>query len=214
MFEKNSKLLIIGDSITDCGRARPVGEWGGLGNGYMSYIDALLQVGYPELGIRVVNQGISGDTTRHLRARWDSDVIAQKPDYLGVMIGVNDVWRSFDNPHIKEACVPLEEYTAILRELLAKTTAKKVFLMTPFFLELNKSDKFRAKLDTYCVAVKAIAEEMGHEFVDIQAAFDAFMERGVYGMTISGDRVHPNGMGSLLIAKTFLKAAGFDFGVM
>ena len=61
---KGQKILFIGDSITDCERARPVGEgqYGGIGKGYVSLIDALLQSGYPELGIRVVNMGVSANT--------------------------------------------------------------------------------------------------------------------------------------------------------
>ena len=37
------KLVILGDSITDCGRARPVGEGlpGALGNGYVNLFDAM-----------------------------------------------------------------------------------------------------------------------------------------------------------------------------
>ncbi len=63
------KLLFIGDSITDCGRARPEGEgsFGALGTGYVAYVVGLLQAVYPELGIRVVNKGISGNTVRDLK---------------------------------------------------------------------------------------------------------------------------------------------------
>ena len=36
LIESGSKLVMIGDSITDCGRAQPVGEglFGAIGNGY------------------------------------------------------------------------------------------------------------------------------------------------------------------------------------
>ncbi len=46
----NSTLLMIGDSITDCGRARPIAEginWD-LGNGYVSLIHAFLGANCPE----------------------------------------------------------------------------------------------------------------------------------------------------------------------
>ena len=45
----NSKLVMIGDSITDCGRALPVGEGLGpsLGNGYVSLVDALIRTAVP-----------------------------------------------------------------------------------------------------------------------------------------------------------------------
>lgn len=47
LLQPNTKLLFIGDSITDCGRDRPVGEGWGLGNGYVSLLHALLNSTYP-----------------------------------------------------------------------------------------------------------------------------------------------------------------------
>ncbi|MCG6198000.1 GDSL family lipase, partial [Anoxybacillus sp. LAT_38] len=74
----------------------------------------LLQAVYPELGIRVVNKGISGNTVRDLKARWKEDVIAQKPDWVSIMIGINDVWRQYDLPLMKEKHVYLDEYETTL----------------------------------------------------------------------------------------------------
>ena len=54
-------LLFIGDSITDCGRSRPIGERNGLGNGYVAIVDSLLASFYPEEPIHVVNTGIGGN---------------------------------------------------------------------------------------------------------------------------------------------------------
>jgi len=100
LLEKNAKLVMIGDSVTDCGRARPVGEglFGAIGTGYAGYVNALLDATYPERHIRVVNMGSSGNTVLDLEARWQTDVVDLKPDWLSVMIGINDVWRQFDCP--------------------------------------------------------------------------------------------------------------------
>src|SRR5690349_1984671 len=97
IIQPDSKLVMIGDSITDCGRARPVGEgpYEGLGAGYVALVDGLINAASPELRIRVVNMGISGNTVRDLKARWKSDVLDLEPDWLSVMIGINDVWRHF-----------------------------------------------------------------------------------------------------------------------
>src|SRR5688572_22437979 len=102
---------MIGDSITDAGRARPIGEGHGqLGGGYVAMVDALIGATYPERLIRVVNVGISGNTVRDLKNRWTTDVTDLKPDWLSVMIGTNDVWRQFDAPKFPEAAVHPEEY--------------------------------------------------------------------------------------------------------
>ncbi|HRG50781.1 MAG TPA: hypothetical protein PKW02_07080, partial [Pseudomonadales bacterium] len=70
LIEAGSRLLMIGASLTDCGRGRPVGEAHELGNGYVSHINALLGALYPAHGIRVLNVGVSGNTVRDLKARW------------------------------------------------------------------------------------------------------------------------------------------------
>jgi lysophospholipase L1-like esterase len=95
------KLVILGDSITDCGRARPVGEGlpGALGNGYVNLFDAMAQVDHPAWKLRVVNMGTDGETSRDLLARWDTDCDALEPDIVAVLIGINDVWRQFDSPY-------------------------------------------------------------------------------------------------------------------
>ena len=95
------KLVILGDSITDCGRARPVGEGlpGALGNGYVNLFDAMAQVDHPAWKLRVVNMGTDGETSRDLLARWDTDCDALEPDIVAVLIGINDVCRQLDSPY-------------------------------------------------------------------------------------------------------------------
>ena len=88
----------IGDSITDCERRE--GLFQGVGKGYAALVDGMLQAAYPELSIRVTDMGIGGNTVRDLQARWQTDVLDLNPDWLTVMIGINDVWRRFDQPAI------------------------------------------------------------------------------------------------------------------
>ena len=178
-IRKNSKLVMVGDSITDAGRAQPVGEGMGeaLGRGYVALVDALLGASYPELGIRVVNMGTSGNTVRDLKARWQRDALDLKPDWLSIMIGINDVWRQFDSPRQPEIAVPLQEYAQTLEALVARAlpTVQGLVLMTPFYIEPNRSDAMRARMDEYGLAVKQLAEKHGTLFVDTQAAFDAVL---------------------------------------
>ena len=139
---KSEKLLLIGDSVTDCGRTQPVAEglFDPLGRGYVTMIDALLTSTYPERGIRVINVGNGGNTVRDLKARWDRDVIGLKPDWLSIDIGVNDVWRQFDLPRLPHVHVNLEEYAETYEALVAQTRPmlKGLILMTPHYLEPNR----------------------------------------------------------------------------
>lgn len=210
----NDKLVMIGDSITDCGRSRPIGEGlgGALGNGYVSIAAGLLQSVYPQLAARVVNVGSSGHTVRDLAERWQTDVLDLAPDWVSVMIGTNDVWRQYDQPYIKESHVYAEEYEETLSELVEKTLThvKGIVLMTPFYLEPNRSDAMRATMDQYGGIVKRIAENHGTLFVDTQAAFDRVLAH-IYPATIAWDRVHPSAAGHITLAKAFLDALGFSW---
>lgn len=211
-LRKNNKLVMVGDSITDAGRAQPVGEGLGeaLGRGYVALVDALLGAAYPELGIRVVNMGMSGNTVRDLKARWQRDVLDLEPDWLSIMIGINDVWRQFDSPRQPEIAVPLDEYAQTLDELVAqaRSNVQGLVLMTPFYIEPNKSDAMRARMDEYGAAMKQLAQKHGALFVDTQAAFDAVLAH-YYPATLAWDRVHPGQTGHMVLARAFLTALDF-----
>jgi len=212
LFEKNKVLLMIGDSITDCGRARPVGMGEGLGSGYVNFVNAVLTAKFPQAQIKVLNTGVSGDTTRNLKARWQTDVLDLSPDYLSVMIGVNDVWRMFDSPNNPELAVGINEYEANLRELIAQTKdkVKKIILLTPFLAETDRDELMMEILLQYIEIVKTIAAENYLLLVDLQAEFDKYMSEGIEPKALAADRVHPSQVGSMIIAKAFLKVCGIE----
>jgi lysophospholipase L1-like esterase len=214
LIQPHSKLVMIGDSITDAERARPVGEglFGALGKGYVSLVDALLQSTVPQDAIRVVNMGISGNTVRDLQSRWESDVLALQPDWLSIMIGINDVWRQFDSPWQREWHVPLEEYTSTLERLVATTRPqlKGLILLTPYVIEPNRGDPMRAMMDRYGAAVKQIAAAHDAVFVDTQAAFDRVLEH-LHPMTLAWDRIHPTLAGHMVLARAFLQAINYTW---
>ena len=213
-LDKHSKLVMIGDSITDVGRAQPAGEglFDALGRGYVSLVDALLGAAYPAHGIRVVNMGTSGNTVRDLEARWQNDVLDKRPDWLSVMIGANDVWRQFDSPRQTEDHVLPDEYERTLDSLIALTRplVKNIVLLTPFYIEPNRADAMRARMDEYGATVRRLSEKHGTLFVDTQAAFDAVLT-DYYPATLAWDRVHPNQTGHMVIARAFLAAIDFDY---
>jgi lysophospholipase L1-like esterase len=209
-----SKLVMVGDSITDAGRARPVGEGRGdaIGKGYVMMVEALLGAVYPDQWIRVVNQGISGNTVRDLKARWQTDVLDLAPDWVSIMIGTNDVWRQFDSPRQTESHVLIEEYEKTLEELVLATLpkVKGMILVTPFYIEPSRSDPMRAAMDRYGAVVRRLAEKHRTLFVDSQAPFDEVLNTR-YPASINWDRVHPDYVGSMVLARAFVDAIGFDW---
>ena len=213
LFEKGDKILFIGDSISDFDRARPVGEglFNAWGTSYVADVGATLACAYPELGLRVVNMGISGNQVRDLLARWQSDVLDLKPDWVSVLIGINDVWRQFDCPQMPETHVPPEEYRAGYEELIQRTLplVKGMVLMTPYFMEPNRADPMRSRMDQYGQIVRELAQRHGLVFVDLQAGWDQLFQH-MHPCNIAWDRIHPNQVGCMFLAKTFLRTVGFD----
>tara|TARA_R100000027_G_scaffold67723_1_gene68187 strand:+ start:1854 stop:2480 length:627 start_codon:yes stop_codon:yes gene_type:complete len=206
LFDSKDTLLFIGDSITDNGRARPVGELLGLGAGYVSLVNAALGARYPETLVRVLNTGCGGNRVTDLAARWQQDVLDLQPDWVSIMIGINDVWRHFDRAVLSDQVDP-EQFETVLTELVetTKSRVKGIFLMTPFFLEANRDDPMRAMMDQYGAIVRKIAESKDCRFVDTQAAFDRYLAARPT-QSLCGDRVHPNLIGHQIIADAFLAA--------
>ena len=213
-LDPGDRLVMIGDSITDCERKRPLGEGRApsTGHGYVALVEAFLQTFYCEYNIRVTNTGISGNTVRDLKQRWQTDVIDLQPDWLSVMIGINDVWRQFDQPTLPETHVYPAEYEQTLDELISLTLPKVkcIILLTPFYIESNRGDAMRAKMDQYGQIVKKLADKHQTLFVDTQAAFDRVTAH-LYPAALAWDRVHPSQTGHMVLARAFLEAMDFDW---
>ena len=148
IFEAGQTILFIGDSITDAGRRVEAPPYG---RGYVAYCRSLLLARYPELGLQIHNRGIGGNTVRDLQARWNEDVLALRPDWLSVKIGINDVWRRFGgDPH---QAVPLNEYVVTLRELLLRARDRagaRLIVMEPYVIESDPDEPMRREDGPLC----------------------------------------------------------------
>jgi lysophospholipase L1-like esterase len=204
-------LLFIGDSITDGGRTCPVGLHQGLGEGYVAFVSDLLIACHPQEYVRVLNSGVSGDRVTDLKARWQTDVLDLAPNWLSVMIGINDVWCQFDAA-LDPDRVAIERYETVYRELLDRThqALDGLVLMSPYVLDPEPDDPMRQQMDAYRRVVRDLSAEFGAVYVDVQRAFDAYMSHRP-AETLSDDRVHPNKTGHMIIATAFLRAIGLDW---
>jgi lysophospholipase L1-like esterase len=214
IFKPGQKLVMIGDSITDYERKRPIGEGLGeaIGHSYVAIVDALLKSVYPELRIRIVNMGNSGDTVRDLKKRWRTDVLELNPDWVSILIGVNDVWRQFDSPLRVEEHVYLEEYEETLEQLITFTEreVEGIILMTPYYMEPCREEPMRSLMDLYGGAVKRQTEKHACVLADLQHDFDEYL-RYYSAQSITWDRLHPDIVGHTIIARAFLRATGFEW---
>ena len=94
--------------------------------------------------------------------------------------------------------------------LRVKDTVKGIFILTPYYMEPNREDKMRARMDEYGAICRRLAEKHGCRFVDFQKMYEDFCKIR-HSSCIAWDRVHPNQMGATLMAKEFLRQCDFDF---
>lgn len=198
-----SKLLFIGDSITDCGQREDSER---IGQGYVRIIRDWLSARDPFNAPKVINRGISGNKVPDLAARWQRDVIDLAPDVVSIMIGINDVWHGL-NPAWRPG-VAIDEYIQtyrqILMELRGRLPACRLVLCEPTVISPPAAKDGNASLEPYVQAVNQLAESfVADAVVKLHATFrNAETDRPDIDWTTDG--VHPTSAGHALIARTWL----------
>ena len=215
LIQPNTRLLFIGDSITDCGRKRPIGSGSfdqALGNGYVSLVDAALTALYPDYAIDTINMGISGDTVHDLKYRWKRDTLDLKPDWLSILIGINDVWQHINQLWQSEGQDPVDRFAETLDDLVGQVRpgVKGLILMTPYYLEPDPLEPMRAMMDQFGAAVGDVADRHQALLVDSQSEFNPVIDK-VDPLTLAMDRVHINLTGHMILAQAFLQKVGFSW---
>ena len=225
-------ILFQGDSITDCGRYRKATDEKqsairpfrdgkllkritALGDGYPAMVTAELQSKNPGK-FRYINRGVGGDRITDIYSRIVADIIKVKPDYMSLLIGVNDVWRNYDSDGTGTGVERFEKvYDIVLDELKAEFPKLKIIIMGAFVIEgsatnnrpddPNRYNNFRNDVAVMADIAKKLAEKYGHSFIDLQAAFDEAVKT-VPASELSGDGVHPSEKGHKLITEKWLEA--------
>ena len=201
------RVMFTGDSITDCQRARPVGDGvGTLGNSYVGNLFCMTWAENPECRARFMNSATSGDTSRQLLARFDDEVLEYNPDYLFIMIGVNDAWRIAELPVNTEVHISSGETAANMEKMILKAREKgaEPIILSPFFMDLDKNEFMRYHVDEINALYKKLAEKYSVGYIDIQSVIDGWISKAS-SYILSSDRVHPKAIGVSLIARTIFE---------
>ncbi len=195
------KIVFFGDSITDCGRDRA--DEKSLGIGYVKILADKLRPIYPDMDIELINKGVSGDEVSDLLARVDTDVIAQKPDAVVMMIGINNTIHKFKNG--KE--LDLVQFEKDLTELLTrlKNAGIVVIFLEPFLLPAPDKLRMRKLFNKELEIINKVTLKLCDEVVAYDEMFVGLAQSIPY-TEYSLDGVHPTHRGSRLIADTAIKA--------
>lgn len=205
MLMATHRLLFIGDSITDCGRMNPeIAQKDPLGVGYVRFIQDYLLARNPANAPVVINRGVGGNKVTDLAARWERDVLAEKPDWVSVKVGINDVWHGYKDP---AAAVPVERfregYAGLLKQTKAALPRVKLILCQPTVIGPPAPADGNARLKPYVQAVSELAHDFHATLVPLHQAFlRAQQARPDHAWAPDG--VHPSSAGQMLIARTWL----------
>ncbi len=208
-------VLFQGDSITDCGRSKDADR--PLGHGYATMVSGTLLLDFPG-EYHFLNRGISGNRVVDLYARIRQDIINLKPDYISILVGVNDVWHEYTRQNGVAAAKFEMVYGLLIEELQQALPELKIMILEPFVLRGSKTcnteehpdrwEHFKSEVPLRAQAAKRIAEKFGLVFVPLQAIFDeAERVEPAEGYWL-GDGVHPTAAGHELIKREWLK--GFE----
>lgn len=204
-------ILFQGDSITDAGRNKENDMY--IGIGYARMVEA--QIGFEQPGkYKFINRGVNGNRIVDLYARIKRDVINLKPDYLSILIGVNDVWHEINGCDGID-CDKFEKiYTMMIDEIKAVLPDLKIMILLPYVLEGPSTCNNEANPDRFVCfstevakradAARRVAEKFEIPYIDLQYEFDNACDK-VSPTYWAYDGVHPTAKGHELIKRKWIE---------
>ncbi len=183
------KIACLGDSITG------VYFHTGSRMAWPELLEQGLRYLYPKAKTEVINAGVSGDTSQQALKRLEKDVLAKKPDFTVIMLGMND-------HRIKE-----QESLDAMEEIIKKNREAGIPVMG-----VSQNFTGSANLPAYIDSRKALFEKMSVPYADCYLEFkkaaDARVkgpEEKLYCQFLNSDGVHPSLDGHRLFVRTIIK---------
>jgi len=158
---------------------------------------------------QIPQPGAERGPRQDLRERWQADCFDLKPDWVSIMVGINDCWRRYDSNDPTSAGEFEANYRAIL-ERTREIPAKGLVLMEPFVVSYPADRRaWREDLDPKIGIVRRLAKEFGGLLVPLDSLFnEACKSRPPESLAYDG--VHPTLEGHSLIASAWLETAGLS----
>jgi lysophospholipase L1-like esterase len=196
---KPVKVIFFGDSITEIG-VQPGG-----------YIDKMRQMLKDKniSNYQLIGAGISGNKVYDLYLRLEDDVLSQKPDWVFIYVGVNDVWHKKSFGTGTDADKFEKFYVALIRKLQANGI--QIALCTPAVIgeKADGKNELDADLNKFSQIIRKLAGKYELPLCDLRRIFMDYLaqnngenkEKGV----LTNDGVHLNEAGNQLVAEQMLK---------
>lgn len=194
------EILFLGDSITDCDHSFDPEN---LGTGYVRMIAEYFSAQKAE--VQIHNMGIDGLTVNSLKRLWNLCCKDLKPDFITILIGINDiaVMKNTDkDPEL--ALLEFEcQYESLIRQIRSQTNCP-ILLMEPFvFPHPAMFLSWEADVQLMSKIIQKLAVKYDLSFLPLwDALSNAALENGYDAVTLDG--VHLTKLGHQMIADSLL----------
>ena len=189
-------MSFMGDSITQAG-------------GYLRLTAYVLSTQAARLNIPpFTNAGIGGQKAENMEPRFEKDMkLGEKPAWVFISVGVNDVWHRMNQPHDPRV---LEAYEINVRKMVEQGQAAgcRVVLLTPTIIQEDPDSEENKRLASYVEAMKRIAAEKKCAIVDLHGLFLKAMANRKTPVKFTKDGVHMAACGDAIMAIGVLRAMG------
>ncbi len=200
-------FLFQGDSITAMGRSEKSDD--ALGWGYVNFFAASIACRYPN-EYKFINRGIYGNRTIDVYSRIKKDIINLKPDYLSLLVGINDMLHEYTRQDGLDAKKYETIYSMMIEEIKEALPEIKIILLEPFVLKAPRCewgcgtedfwDKLQYEIIERCEIVNKIAKKYELPFVPLRETFNELgVKNGSLAWTFDG--IHPTPAGHKIIGE-------------
>ncbi len=208
-IKKDSKILFIGDSITDVKFNRRKRFTIKGKNIYALQLKKRFKK-YSK-NIKVEIKGIASNRTYHVYDRLTSDCISLKPDVVIMLIGVNDAWENYVPEKYPPLLRPMEPHIReIYRRLRTELPNTQILYLMPFLIDaVEEKFPYHKTLDEFREVLKRIALENGVTVLDLQEVFYQ-AQKSIEPEKLAVDGIHPTNLGHKVMADAIEKVLVFE----
>jgi lysophospholipase L1-like esterase len=191
---------------------------------YTQYVEDYLYTRFPNMRFKLHNAGVGGARAWDALARFDEDVAAYQPDYVTVLLGMNDgSYRPYDEATFQTY---RGDMTALIDRI--EEIGAKPILMTPTMFDSraarlrdpNRNDDtlvlYNSVLTYYGTWLREVAVENGHGFVDMWGPLNNItleQRKSDPAFTMIADSVHPDAPGQVVMAMALIEDMGLPHDV-
>ena len=180
-----------------------------LGWGYVNFFAASIACRYPN-EYKFINRGIYGNRTIDVYSRIKKDIINLKPDYLSLLVGINDMLHEYTRQDGLDAKKYETIYSMMIEEIKEALPEIKIILLEPFVLKAPRCewgcgtedfwDKLQYEIIERCEIVNKIAKKYELPFVPLRETFNELgAKNGSLAWTFDG--IHPTPAGHKIISE-------------